>query len=1033
MVFKRRFRSSGFAREAPRVDPATLGPLNRVVVYWHDCIQQEDTLGQGISPLARKRSVLSPFPNDPFIFPERPHGIRISSGALSDFFVYASVQELDCYFGYPLLLFRSREDKAQVAPLFVLKLKLTREENGNLLMPEESRPTLGLQACQELGLRTEEIAVLSEKLEQLFSVRKKPQEQLAKALRLFETEAKLLINEPLDPTAVGSRKFSPSGSQGIYNQSVLFVGENTAFNSQLLNDLRELARRPDLEKTALSFLLARADINEGSEVVPVLPYPTNENQIAALRQVFANKLSVVTGPPGTGKSQFISNLVVNLFLQGKTALFVSHTNEAVNVVNSRLNLNFPDLMLRTGNKEFRQELKSRLNVLLQASANAVKASVGKADIEHEWKRLAAKRDELLEIVTREARYDRAEGELNEFRAQFGDPELSRRLQLLLPRLVELQKLSARLSKILAKLANVDYNVWEKIVLFFSPSYFEKRRDGLFEQLSKLIGPENLALLRRGKGAHAFEGADDPAWPRSQELIAAIEIQKGIDVLHRWLDSQPSKASLQEAIRRGESRFTQSSIEYLAAAYRVIMRGAPNSTGKVFSFVNSVSGTHSPDQAVPAHLFIDALRNLKVWSCTLKSLRRTFPLHPAAFDFVIFDEASQVDLPAAAPALYRAKQAIIVGDPMQLTHIATLTKDAEAGLAKAHGLAELPELYPARVMYRDVSLYKAGEACLTSSPVFLANHYRSEDQIIGLCNKVFYGGQLKVMTALDRARYPAGMPLGAEWLDCKGTTFRPAGGSRINQEEAAQVATLVQRLLSQVKGSDVKIGVVTPYSAQRELIFHRLSREISPDLFAKHDIKVLTAHKFQGSERDIMIFSPVLAAAGDGNSDGWFNAYPQILNVAMSRAKFLLYIVGDKEFCAGRTGVLSKIVRVYDEIKTAERAEHLSLGQKFDTPYERRLFEYLAKAGLEGAGYALTPKLVVKRYTLDFALLSEKNKINIECDGSHHQEISGLLDDLDRDEFLRNAGWTVFRVSNRRIVSEPETVVGEIRKLAMADA
>jgi len=62
--------------------------------------------------------------------------------------------------------------------------------------------------------------------------------------------------------------------------------------------------------------------------------------VKALQNIFQNKLSVITGPPGTGKSQYISNLLINLFLEGKSVLFVSHTNPAVDVVNEKINEQF---------------------------------------------------------------------------------------------------------------------------------------------------------------------------------------------------------------------------------------------------------------------------------------------------------------------------------------------------------------------------------------------------------------------------------------------------------------------------------------------------------------------------------------------------------------------------------------------------------------------------------------------------------------------------------------------------------------------
>jgi len=77
---------------------------------------------------------------------------------------------------------------------------------------------------------------------------------------------------------------------------------------------------------------------------------------------------------------------------------------------------------------------------------------------------------------------------------------------------------------------------------------------------------------------------------------------------------------------------------------------------------------------------------------------------------------------------------------------------------------------------------------------------------------------------------------------------------------------------------------------------------------------------------------------------------------------------------------------------------------------------------------LIPKLVVKRYTLDFALLGKK-KINIECDGYQHEIIKGMpvLEDVERDEFLRQEGWRVLRFPNHKVLSQTDMVVGEILK------
>ncbi|MBA7505655.1 hypothetical protein ES706_04331 [subsurface metagenome] len=283
-----------------------------------------------------------------------------------------------------------------------------------------------------------------------------------------------------------------------------------------------------------------------------------------------------------------------------------------------------------------------------------------------------------------------------------------------------------------------------------------------------------------------------------------------------------------------------------------------------------------------------------------------------------------------------------------------------------------------------------------------------------------------MSTLDYSRFPSSLPLGVHWIDCKGEAIKHPGGSRINSIEVKSVNTIFQDVLNKISGTNLSIGVVTPYSRQQDAIYETISTSTPPELLEKHNVKILTAHKFQGSEKDIMIFSLVLASRGNGNSDRWYNIYPQILNVALSRAKYLLYIVGDKNFCHKRTGVLKNLVETYDEIKKQEKIEEYTIFERFDSPAEEHLFEAVQQVDFESLGYKLIPKLVVKRYTLDFALTG-KRKINIECDGCQHEIIEGLpvLEDVERDNFLEKQGWKVLRFPNHKVFSQTDMVVENI--------
>lgn len=920
-----------------------MGELNEIITYWYDCIRNEDILEKDISINVRSKAVLYPFDNDPFIFDRKENIILVSGNEkLTAFSEYITTQAYEAYYGYPILFyFDDNSKKYLVAPFFIIKVKFIKKGRELYLQKDEQNPTCGIQAFSRLGFRSEEIADISQALEKLFRSDLSNNRNLAaKCLEAIQKEVDIQINDPIDPNRLtNSNKLSKNMTQGLYNKSLVFAGENTVYNVNLIHDLQELKNKNDLNKTALSFILEKVPSLKGVDKIPVLPFPSNEYQIKAIQDIFQNNLSVITGPPGTGKSQYISNLLINLFLEGKSVLFVSHTNEAVDVVNQKINEQFRNLMLRTGKKEFRQDLKGKFNELILDSGKRIHGTTSLGDIHSLWKTIITHRETLVKLDALEQKF-------------------------------------------------------EEIYYFYNDESKPLVRLNLSSKLAFLVRRFLLFLK--------------------------------LNLLKNKLNKFPTKLEIEQKIRSLEKYFYKSSEEFVKGIYVQKMLGKGRNVGKVKSFLHQVDSSRLNDDGIESYSFINALDVLKIWSSTLKSIRRTFPLSPGIFDYVIFDEASQVDLPSAAPALYRAKRAIVVGDPMQLTHVAGLTRDIDKGLAKIHGLTEKKEYYPSKIRYCDVSLYRSAENSLNHKPILLTNHYRSEDQIIALCNQAFYEGRLKIMTTLDYSRYPSDLPLGVHWINCEGEVFKHPAGSRLNNAEVLSVNKIFQDVLRKISGTDLSIGVVTPYSRQQDAIYEKISQSTQAELLEKHNVKILTAHKFQGSEKDIMIFSLVLASRGNGNSDQWYNIYPQILNVALSRSKYLLYLVGDKDFCRGRTGVLKRLVETYDEIKKQEKAEKYTLLEKLDSPTERFLFQKLQEIDFEHIGYELIPKLVVKRYTLDFALLGKK-KLDIECDGYQHEIIEGLpvLEDVERDVFLQKEGWTVLRFPNHKILSQTNVVLEHI--------
>jgi len=923
--------------------------LRTICAYWLDCIRSENVLEKDISLSVRKRAILAPLATDPFIFPTTDTDGGVPANEFAAFAKYAEDNRWDVFYGYPLLLyFDDVAQKHLVAPLFVLPVAFSGSDGARRLTAEDAVPSCGTQAFGRLGLRTEETADISQRVRDIWGDPQRPtgRELADKVFGIVAGETALNFQEMVEPSALACGKLAKTLPSGIYNRCLLFAGDPGAYNVHLLRDLEDLQAERRLSETALGFITAQEaaapspaeDVGSG----PLLPYPADEYQIASIAEAMTSRLTVITGPPGTGKSQFITNLLVNLFDEGKSVLLVSHTNEAVDVVSSKLGADFPNLVFRTGRKELRQEVTGHLSELAEQARPRRPQKVTRQELVTQWQGM---RD------------------------------------------------------------------WRQTIL---------KRDALEIDVA--------ACLQRLE-AFRDERARARTWWRRFSVgrkVRRAERQTGR--VRDSLERMPSMRECETRISGLGTIYVDGSREYLAGSFAASMLTTGPGYGAASAFVKDVSATYLREGRPDEASCIRALQALPLWSSTLKSVGRSFPLSPGLFDFVVFDEASQVDLPSAAPALFRAKQAIIVGDPMQLTHIAGITRDVDKGLAAVHGLTRLERLYPHRTRYCDTSLYAAAANSLDHLPIQLSNHYRSEDSIIGLCNSVFYGGSLRTRTRMVETPLPKLLPLGVTWVDCKGEARKHPSGSRINQTEAEKAAAVTDWILKCIAKTRLTVGVVTPYSRQREALLAALKAKVTDfdKLQERHSIQVLTAHKYQGSEKDIMVFSPVVASKGDGSSDRWFDIYPQILNVALSRARWSLFIVGDRAYCKGRSGTLGKVVAELEAQKKQESLEESYFDGKFDSRAEMDFYTAMQTHDLASLGLQLKPKLVVKRYTLDFALLG-RDRIDIEIDGKQHEIIGGLpiAEDAIRDQFLEREGWKVVRLPAHRVLADPQEAVKEL--------
>ena len=223
-----------------------------------------------------------------------------------------------------------------------------------------------------------------------------------------------------------------------------------------------------------------------------------------------------------------------------------------------------------------------------------------------------------------------------------------------------------------------------------------------------------------------------------------------------------------------------------------------------------------------------------------------------------------------------------------------------------------------------------------------------------------------------------------------------------------------------QGFTGSVGVVTPFRAQAQRLQEILaSRKSLQGSSIASQVVADTVHRFQGDERDVMLLSPVLSERMPEGAVSFLNRNPNLFNVAITRARALLVVVGDRnaieqsgidylmDFSSYVAGLVDRPAQVTlgplpdlgTEYPVVLRPENVS-------DWERRLY-----AALYAAGVRPIPQYSVDAYDLDFAVVAGDRKLDIEVDGErYHRAWTGelLLRDQLRNQRLIELGWDIKR-------------------------
>ena len=430
--------------------------------------------------------------------------------------------------------------------------------------------------------------------------------------------------------------------------------------------------------------------------------------------------------------------------------------------------------------------------------------------------------------------------------------------------------------------------------------------------------------------------------------------------------------------------------------------AQNALNKVLEVYNRNRGHMSE---IGPDVYKDMLRAVPIWVTTAQS-PQSILLEPKIFDLLVIDEATQCSLTNLLPLIYRAKRIAVIGDQEQLPAIPTISVEAEKALAQKYKVDDWLELFG----HAQNDVYKTAVQCLPrrfTDVIGLNEHYRSHPLIIGFSNQHIYNKRLKLRKdPAHEKKIPIGNGIFGENVEgfCERGKFNR---SWVNKPEADKVCELIASLRDQcTKGmfGHLTMGVVTPFRAQTEYIQEKLQ---TMGLLEK--VKVGTAHTFQGDEKDIMIFSPVVSKGITENAARWVENPHNLINVSITRAKEALFFVGDMQACASQSGILGKFVNY---VRTVQKLRDTS-------KEELDLFSWMVIEGFNPETH-----VVIKDVEVDFVLTHEGLRLVVEVDGKQHDQAK--TQDKSRDVFLQQMGYKVLRVPARSVRETPASVIHDIR-------
>ena len=559
----------------------------------------------------------------------------------------------------------------------------------------------------------------------------------------------------------------------------------------------------------------------------IFPFGINQSQYQAVKNAMENQISVIEGPPGTGKTQTILNIIANLIYNGKSVAVVSNNNSATaNVFEKLKQFDFDYICATLGRKENKENFIQNQNGLypnfeynendkLEANPNKNKELIEQLEeFFNLQNNIAINKNILSELKIEMEHFIKQENISN------------------LPKIRNIKSLNSQ------KIMNIKIRLEEL------------KRVGIFLKL-KLILLYGIGDFRfYKKSINEIINVYDKIYYtlKEKELNEAIEKDsKRFELL--------SKNNIIETLKNNSISILRT---YLKNKYK------NKKERKIFT----LEDLNKKSEKFILEYPVIFSTSYSIGKCLNKDFK---------FDYLIIDEASQVDLITGALALYNAKNAVIVGDRKQLPNV--IPSDS---LSKIEELSKKYNIASNYDYVKQSFLTSIIESLNYVNKVLLKEHYRCHPKIINFCNKKFYNNELIILTE-DKGEEDV-MKV---YITVKGSHAR----GHYNQRQIDIIDKEIMPELKQKLSVD-EIGIVSPYNEQKIRLQDAINNE---------NIQIDTVHKYQGREKDAIIITTV------NNQISEFIDDPKMLNVAITRSKRFLRLVVSRDICE-KDGNINDLVK-----------------------------------------------------------------------------------------------------------------------------